>query len=166
MGTVNECELEIVDATKRFVEVVADVVPTKWIAEPPRGPWTLSEIVEHVAIANRGILGVLDRLAPSPGPSDISDDEMPYLFYGGDEPPDVGKPTGTWTDMTEALAALETSARDLIEWARASGVDLRQYGRRHPAFGMLDGAQWLRFSAVHTWRHRAQALAVRKALEG
>jgi uncharacterized damage-inducible protein DinB len=165
MGTVSG-GLEVVDATKRFVEVVGDVAPSMWTAPPPRGPWSLSEIVEHVAIANGGILGRLGHLEPFDGETDITDEEMPYLFYSGDEPPGVGTPTGRWTDVTEALDALDASANRLVEWARASALDLRRHGGRHPVFGMLDGAQWLRFSAVHTWRHRAQALAVRKALSG
>jgi hypothetical protein len=32
-------------------------------------------------------------------------------------------------------------------------------GAPHPAFGLLDGEQWLLFASAHLERHRAQLLA-------
>lgn len=109
---------------------------------------------------------VSKRLEPMTGPSDLMDEEMPYLFYGGEEPPNVGAPTGAWTDIDDALSRLEGTARALGGWAVDASFDLRSRGAPHPAFGTLDAAQWLRFSAVHTWRHRRQVMQVRRALGG
>lgn len=155
----------IEEATSRFLEGVDGLDPSAWTAVPSPGGWSVSQIVEHVAIANTNVLGVLERhLEPIDAAPDIVDAEMPYLFYGGDEPPNAAAPTGTWSDIDVAVHALQDTANALIEWAHACSLDLRSYGFAHPAFGLLDGEQWLRFPAVHTWRHRTQARAVRRAV--
>lgn len=165
-GTI-ELESQIHDALKRFTEAVDGVTAEVFVIRPEIGGWSISEVVEHVAIANRNILAILERrLELLAGPPDIIDDEMPYLFYGGEEPPNVGTPTGTWTDLDGALGELEASSDRLVEWARGSTADLRAVGARHPVFGALDAAQWLRFSAVHMWRHRTQMMAVHRAVTG
>lgn len=161
-----EWQEQISQATKRFIDVVDGIDAQAFVVRPPdAGPWSVSEVVEHVAIANETILAVVSkRLEPMTGPSDLTDEEMPYLFYGGEEPPTVGTPTGAWTDIDDALSRLDATAAALSCWAAETPFDLRSQGARHPAFGTLDGAQWLRFSAVHTWRHRRQAMRVRHEL--
>ena len=161
-----EWQTQIGEATQRLIDVVDGIDVEAFVARSDgAGPWSVSEVVEHVAIANRNILGVVSsRLEPMVGPSDLMDEEMPYLFYGSEEPPNVGAPTGAWTDIDDALSRLDGTARDLGGWAIDAPFDLRGRGARHFAFGTLDGAQWLRFSAAHTWRHRRHVLQVRRAL--
>ena len=91
---------------------------------------------------------------------DIDDEEIPYLFYRGDEPPHVATPTGTWTDRSVALADLDASVQAFMDDARFEEADPRTVGRPHPVFGLLDGHQWLLFAAAHTLRHHAQVLGV------
>jgi uncharacterized damage-inducible protein DinB len=166
MSKESEWQFQLSESSKRFIEVVEGIDAAAFVAKPSGGgPWSVSEVVEHVAIANGSILGVLSkRLEPMNGPADVTDDEMPYLFYGGEEPPNVGTPTGAWTDIDDALGRLGATTGALRSWEAEATFDLRSQGARHPAFGMLDAAQWLRFSAVHTWRHRTQVKAVRRAL--
>lgn len=95
---------------------------------------------------------------------DITDDEMPYLFYGGEEPPNLATPTGTWTNLNEGVERLRGSADAIVDWASGTPLELRCHGLVHPVFGLLDGAQWVRFAAVHTWRHRPDLQQVRKLL--
>jgi uncharacterized damage-inducible protein DinB len=161
-----EWQTQISEATQRLIDVVAGIDAEAFVTRSAdAGPWSVSEVVEHVGIANRNILGVVStRLELMTGPSDLMDEEMPYLFYGGEEPPNVGKPTGAWTDIDDALSRLDSTARELGGWAADASFDLRSRGARHFAFGTLDAAQWLRFSAVHTWRHRRQVMQVRRAL--
>lgn len=152
---------QIDDATNRFVDELAGVDTGTWTARPTAEQWSLSEVLEHVTLANRNLITRLDALEPMNSPSDITDEEMPYLFYRGAEPPNVAHPSGTWDDIDEAVERLRSSASTLVAWADAARLDLRSHGFAHPVFGMLDGAQWLRFAAVHTWRHRAEIQAVR-----
>lgn len=158
---------ELNDATERFVRT-ACVGPEPWRYAPPGG-WSLSRITEHVAISCDNVAELLrSHLASRPierGATGVLDLEIPYLFYRGDEPPSVATPTGTWTDPDDAAVRLVASADAIIAWTRATTLDLRGFGVRHPVFGVLDGVQWLLFAAAHLERHRAQALGV-KSLAG
>jgi hypothetical protein len=54
----------------------------------------MSEVTEHVAVANKGVLSLLSkRLSPLDGPLAL-EDEIPFLFYGGGEPPSAQPLTG------------------------------------------------------------------------
>lgn len=157
---------QVNDATKRFVDALAGVDATTWTAASPVGGWTLSEVVEHVAITNGRILDRLEQGLEPIGDTtpDITDDEMPYLFYGAEEPPNLAAPTGTWTDLDKAVERLRSSADAITTWVQETPIDLRHHGMVHPLFGLLDGAQWVRFAAVHTMRHRADLQRLRRAL--
>lgn len=156
------------EATERFVDVLTGLDVTTWTAIPPGGRWSMSEVLEHVTITNSLVMGLLERGLEPIGDDvpDVTDDDMPYLFYDGEEPPHIATPTGTWSDRDQAVTALWASADALADWARTTDVDLRRHGLAHPVFGLFDGFQWVRFAAVHTLRHRAELQATRRALAG
>lgn len=153
---------ELRQAADRFLRTVR-VRPEQWLFSPS-GAWSLSRITEHVAISCDSIARLLDTHLASkpiqPGATGVLDVEIPYLFYRGDEPPTVATPTGSLTDPAEGAQRLSTSVDAIITWARATSLDLRAVGVRHPVFGVLDGMQWLLFAAAHVERHRAQAIGV------
>ncbi len=152
-------------ATERFLSEAAPLTPTEWTTRPAPGDWSASEIAEHVAIANVGIRSRLDRLTSIVGATpDVIDEEIPFLFYRGDEPPDVAAPSGAWVDRDKALDRLRASAAAVTNREGGRGEDLRDLGARHPVFGLLDGVQWLLFVAAHTERHRAQLIGLRRTL--
>jgi DinB superfamily len=148
----------------RFIDAVVGMTDEQWSYRPRNGGWTASEVTEHVTIANRNIFLLLEKRleSPVPGLQGVSDDEIPYLFYRGDEPPDVAAPTGIWTDIAAAAKALDASADDLATWANTTELDLRAHGVVHPAFGALDAHQWLLFAHAHTERHRAQVIGLER----
>ena len=155
---------EIRDAAGRFLAECARASDAQWVFRPAPNSWSMAEVTEHVALSNRNVLGVLsgpllDR--PLSGATGVVDAEIPYLFYRGEEPPNVAAPTGAWTDRSAAADAFQTSVRAVLDWAGESRADLRSFGLAHPAFGLLDGVQWLIFIAAHTERHRAQLLGIR-----
>jgi hypothetical protein len=83
------------------------------------------------------------------------DEEIPFVFYGGDEPPSVATPTGTWVDRAAACKAIRSATEDLCRRAAQSNADLRTVSGSHPVFGRMDGVQWLIFGFAHIERHRA-----------
>ena len=158
---------ELRDAADRFLRT-GRVGPEQW-RFAPSGGWSLSQITEHVAISCDNIARLLGTQLASRaierGATGILDVEIPYLFYRGDEPPNVATPTGTWTDPDDAARRFTTSVHAITSWADATSLDLRAFGVRHPVFGVLDGMQWLRFAAAHVERHRAQAIGVQSRAE-
>ena len=159
-------ETQIREATERFLAQFATASDTQWTFRPSPNAWSMAHVTEHVATSNRNIARVLAKpLLSSPLAGrvpDVIDAEIPYLFYRGEEPPNVAAPAGDWTDRKVAAEALEASARAILDWLRGVSADLRTFGVAHPAFGVLDGVQWLLFVAAHVERHRAQLIGIRR----
>jgi hypothetical protein len=154
------------EATARFLAQCGALSPADWTFRPQPHEWSMGDVAEHLSIANRGILARLSKTlleSPMAGRSaDVIDDEIPYLFYRGDEPPNVATPTGAWTSWAECEAVFREHAERLSVWARETDADLRRYGVPHPVFGLLDGVQWLLFAAAHTERHRSQIIGLQR----
>ena len=158
-------EAQIRAAMARFRET-ATVNPAQWTYRTASDAWSMADVTEHVAIGNRNIHALLSRkLLAGVGrglEAQVIDAEIPYLFYRGEEPPNVATPTGTWTDRARALLALDDSFETLLGWCAGVAVDLRTTVLAHPVFGRLDGIQWLQYAAAHTERHRAQLIGIRR----
>jgi hypothetical protein len=58
--------------------------------------------------------------------------------------------------VTSALAAFQQRRELTLEYLKSSTDDLRAHTMPHPAFGVLDGYQWLLFLPAHTERHALQ----------
>ena len=156
----NDADAMVRRAYERFGEQFGTMSPAQFAYRPAAQSWSVADVAEHVALSNAGILQRLSAglRTPLSGPLGVEDEEIPYLFYAGEEPTHIAAPTGTWTDVAVAADAYAASARAVTSWAEETNVDLRLYGGRHPMFGLLDGVQWLLFAAAHTERHRRQIL--------
>jgi hypothetical protein len=147
-------------AALRFERLCTQATPSQWCFRDMNGMRT-TDVAEHVAIANERMIERLHTLtwcgtrAP-----DVSDDEIPYLFYRMDEPPHSAAPSGNWTSWIEHAKTFRASVNKIVQWAADAGPDLRRYGAAHPAFGWLDGAQWLIFAGAHIERHRSQLIGM------
>jgi uncharacterized damage-inducible protein DinB len=170
--TPAEVRAAVERAERRFGEACASATDEQWHFQPVgQGDraWTMSQVVEHVTDANRGILRLLrDVVVTSPRGDqvpDFDDEDMPYIFYGGGRgrPPGLEEPAGSLTSKGESVAAFQASIRAILDWRESIDVDLRGCAVEHPAFGLFDGAQWLLFVAVHTQQHRGQLLDVKLA---
>lgn len=152
------------DASMRFVKQCA-AVPDAWSFRPHARAWSSGDVAEHVAIATGNITRRLSSsllASPITAAPDVLDEEIPYLFYRGDEPPNIATPTRTWTDLARAQDDVAESVKPLVAWAEGSDANLRGFGILHPVFGTLDGVQWLLFAAAHMERHRAQIIGLQR----
>ena len=150
------------DATQRFARQCDLASSTRWNVRPEPGEWSMGDVAEHVTMANRGILARLSKaLPPLDGRRpEVIDEEIPFLFFRGDEPPNVATPTGTWTSWNEVQETFREHAAALSSWVEETALDLRAHGAPHPAFGLMDGIQWGLFAAAHMERHRSQLIAL------
>ena len=143
-------------------------------ARAREGGWTVAEIVEHLSIAERGIMRAIEGLL-GPASSDGEDgqtapkafapfslDEQAEQARGKIEAPEFLRPTGL--PLSEGLARL-TASRAALAGLRPL-FDLADYSRRlpHPAFGPLNAAQWLAFIGMHEERHLRQIERILGAL--
>lgn len=166
MTASTAAEIELREATTRFLAEIAPATDAQWRFRASPSGWSMADVCEHVVISTDTIGRTLaKRLVESPlgdRTVSVSDGEIPYLFYRGEEPPEVAAPTGALADAAAAAEALEGCAGAILRWARGVAVDLRTVGLPHPAFGLLDGVQWLSFVAAHMERHRAQILGLKR----
>jgi hypothetical protein len=166
MNETLAAKAQLEEATSRFLAAFAHATDRQWQFRPSPSQWSMADVTEHVAISTRNIGQMLSkRLLESPIGSQataVDDVEIPYLFYRGDEPPNVARPTGSLSDRGAAADALDASARSIVQWADGVTANLRTVGLAHPVFGLLDGIQWLLFAAAHVERHRAQLIGLKR----
>lgn len=75
--------------------------------------------------------------------------------------PPFSQPTGRWTPAGALAQFLERRAQTVAQLE--SNPDLRRRLIDHPAFGPIDGYQWVLAVAAHSARHTAQILEVKAA---
>jgi hypothetical protein len=166
MNETAETAARIGEAAERFAAECARATDGQWSFRRDATQWSMAHVTEHVALSNRNIFQMLSKHllhSPRDGRSTgVIDVEIPYLFYrGGDEPPNVAAPTGTWTKAAAAEALLD-GARAIVEWSGRVDGELREAAIAHPVFGLLDGIQWLLFTTAHMERHRAQLIGLKQ----
>ena len=131
-------------------------------ANASEGGWTVTQIVEHLSIAEPRITNAIEgMLAPTEGNGDerqpfmrFSLDEQAEKARGKIEAPEFLRPKGL--SLAEGLTRLKES-RAALEALRPR-FESADYSRvlKHSAFGMLNAAQWLAFLGMHEERHLRQ----------
>jgi uncharacterized damage-inducible protein DinB len=141
--------------------------------------WCPEELAEHLALVERSIMGVVERLLgkseelnappsadgkidpPVKFPSAVRKTEMNKV-----EAPDRIRPQGG-VAVAQSLQDLKTSREYLKSLrSRMAAVDLSEAKFPHPVMGPLNLYQWLLFIAEHEARHLAQIENILKSKDG
>ncbi|HEV2446398.1 MAG TPA: DinB family protein [Candidatus Sulfopaludibacter sp.] len=150
-----------------LLAAVKNLTPAQWDFKPAPDRWSIHEVVEHIVMVEAYVGGLLDRLPQAPAPAAGFDfhqvdamilAKMPDRSTKYQAPPAV-QPTGRWTPAA-ALERFETNRARLIA-ALGDTTELRRHVIAHPAFGPLDGYEWILAAAAHTARHTQQILEVK-----
>jgi hypothetical protein len=75
----------------------------------------------------------------------------------GPQPQRAGVPPGRWATEAELAKAFEDSRKATMTYLQTTNDDLRDQFFDHPAFGPLDGHQWLVLISGHSARHTARS---------
>jgi hypothetical protein len=139
---------------------------------PAPDRWSAAEVLEHLAVVERGIaklLTVRGRETPTPDAvpaAGLSDDRIAAL-RGRDkriEAPERVRPTGT-VDFAGALHALEETRASLRKaLVDADPKSLDGCTHTHPVLGTLTLRDWANFVAHHEARHAAQVAEIADSL--
>ncbi len=126
--------------------------------------WSVAECVEHLAISESMIDGMLQdalKVAADPSKRDsvqLSDEKMMTMISSRDQKvkaSEVFEPSGKFGSFEETVKEF-TDKRDAhITYLKYTEDDLRNHYAKSP-FGTLDGLQVLLFMSGHTERHVAQ----------
>lgn len=141
----------------------ADAVSAEeWKTRPSKGKWSAAELVAHLAMVERAVVGKADRIAQKP-PRRISLLKRIHLPMALVESRWIRRKAPMpvepkmLRDKEVMLAELRTvRERSLAFLEETRSRDLSEYCWAHPALGTLNTYEWMQFIASHEIRHTKQ----------
>jgi hypothetical protein len=170
--------LQELDARRAALEsAVAAVPPELRERRPAPDRWSVAEILEHVAIVEGQVTGLLAKLVDSArtaglGPERETGPVVPTVDVA--RLLDRGRPVTAGPasmpreglDAEAALAALARQREALRETLLAAdGLALSEVAAPNPVLGTLNAYQWVVFVAGHEARHTEQVREAAAALD-
>lgn len=139
----------------------------RWKPMPER--WSILEYIEHPAVSDDALVGLVKRSLESPAHTETEDErrareqkirETP-IPRGVNRAPEGLKPVARFDSLKEAVAAFLAARERTIEYATSTTEDLRRHFAPHPVLGTLDAYQWLCGNARHAETHAAHVVEIR-----
>ncbi|MEP6589852.1 MAG: DinB family protein [Gemmatimonadota bacterium] len=150
------------EANLRHLErLIAHVDPATATTKPAAEAWSVVEVIEHLAVVERGVHKAVAAAAGAPA-SELRTREKDAriagaaTFPGALTAPEPVTPTGRFASLEEASRFLRERRTATLDLARSLDVPWDAHHAPHPIFGMIDVGQWFLFAATHGERHAAQ----------
>ena len=159
---------QLKDTRNGLQEAVKGLSEAQWNYKAGPDKWSIAEVAEHLALTEELITkGIFPQLANAPAPGDTHDASKVDAKIAAVMPdrstkyqaPDMLHPTGRWTPSVSVEHFLAARA-ETVKFLNTTH-DLRGHVVSHPAFGPLDGYEWVLAVAGHTARHTQQILEVK-----
>jgi len=149
-----------------FLKSISGLSQKQWTFKPAPDRWSVAEVAEHITVSESTLGGLVEqKIMQSPaapekreqvkGKDQIILERVPDRSHKA-QAPEFLKPTGRWASEAELTKAFEASRKANMDYVRTTNDDLRDHFFDHPAFGPLDGYQWLLLISTHSARHTAQ----------
>jgi hypothetical protein len=150
----------------KFLQSIAGLSQKQWTFKPAPDRWSVAEVAEHIAVSESTLSGLVEKqIMSSPaapekreqvkGKDELILQRVPDRSHKA-QAPEFLRPTGRWATEADLTKAFEDSRKATMDYARTTNDDLRDHFFDHPAFGTLDGYQWLLLISAHSERHTAQ----------
>jgi hypothetical protein len=158
------------DGRDAFLLAVADAAEDFARARPGINRWSILECVEHVAVAEEYMLSQINKARYSKVPLINSALEFTIKTKGADRTkpiasPDVGKPHGRWTSVSDGLEHFQVCRTRTIRLVQGCTDDLRHMLTDHAIIvGPVNCHEMLLLMAVHPARHAKQVHEIRNAV--
>ncbi len=164
---IAELLLELEDARRELLAVVAQLTPEQRDAPPEGDLWSVSQILDHLCIvedAGGRLVSKLMKQAQANGAFEVDSSSIlgaMDAFQISDTSrriiaPEVVVPRSgiSAVEALERMAAVRE--RTVTALLQGSGLALGTVSWPHPLFGPLTGYQWILTIALHERRHAAQ----------
>jgi len=115
---------------------------------PSEGQWSIAQIVEHIILVEKGILGKIKSLATT------RKAKSPESYI----------PKGVFTNTKEAITAFNEHRTDLETFLKTTTIPLQTIVFPHFILGAINGLSWMAFVAGHCLRHVTQMKAIKEGL--
>ena len=148
-----------------FLHALEGVSEEQARIKPPGGGWSILDCVEHVALAEWGMLRMTQKAEPGNAPTDLERDAK-ILQNGADRSrktrsPEVALPTGRYATLAEAAAQFRTNREKTLAYVKETTDDLHKKQMQHPVAGPLDAYQCLLLMCAQPQRHIGQIAELR-----
>lgn len=147
-----------------------DVAAGDWKTPPGQGRWSAAELVAHLMLVERGVIGKADRVAQHP-PKRVSLLKRFHIPMALVESRWIRRraPTSVEPQMLSDKEAMLAELRAVRERSLAfleetKGRNMREYCWKHPALGTLNLYEWMKFIASHEVRHTKQMREISASL--
>ncbi len=154
-----------------ILTALRNLTPGQWAFRPSEPAWTLAEIAEHLALAERGLFRAVQKVMALPAdPARRAEIQVTYddiVRRTTDrtsvvEAPERVVPTGKFPDgMTALLDFAQQRETALAFLDQSTDLALHDHFGSHPTLGTLDASQLLVFMAAHSQRHLGQIAEIR-----
>jgi len=163
---------KLMRAQTGFFRAADAIAPEEWVRQPRQDSWSAGEIVAHLVVVERSILGKADQItqkAPLPIPIPFSKRmhlpmwlvEARLIRRKTPIPQDPRMLREKEVMLAELRGARERTLAFLSETKKR---DLTAYCWKHPFLGMLNIYEWMEMIAAHQIRHTKQMKEVEAKL--
>ena len=137
--------------------------------KPAPEKWSIAEVAEHIALAERFIYQAADAALKSPAHEKMAEpgkmDEKILAMLPDRSvkrtAPEPLRPQNKFKSTSEAVAAFKAARDEHIKYLSETQDALREHFFKNPALGDIDAFQWILFMSGHTERHVNQILEVK-----
>ena len=158
--------LEVLEASARdFREAVEGLSPAQWSFQEAPDRWSIGQVAEHLAITEGVIGGILASIGSGPRATVDAEQRaaLDMMIREGlkdrtqrFQAPEVVAPPPEARSSEDVMGAFKEGRKGVAEFVRSTDLDLRSRTSAHPAFGEIDGHQWVLLITSHVWRHLDQ----------
>ena len=149
-------------AQSEFFRAADAILPEQWNTQPRREEWSAAEVVAHLVMVERAVVGGADRITQKT-PKQFSMLSRLHLPIWLVESRLIRRKTpipldhGLMGTKEEMLAELRAAReRTLAFMEETKDRDLSEYCWKHAFLGMLNIYEWFEMIAAHQVRHTKQ----------
>jgi hypothetical protein len=158
----------LIEGRDALLAAIAGLSESQMRLKPQPERWSIAECVEHVAVTEELLFGMVTRgtVNPNGKPLDPEKDARLAVALLNRErrfsAPETVRATGRFATVDESIAHFLKSRERVIAYARECAEDLRHRFTLHPLLGEIDCYRCLLLLALHPARHAAQINEIAK----
>jgi uncharacterized damage-inducible protein DinB len=153
---------KLAHAQRRLLRSADSVPADQWKMRPARGGWSAGELIAHLIVVERGVVGKADRIQQKT-PKQFSFFQRLHLPIRLVEARVIRQksPIPLDPELIQEKETMLAALRDVRERTLAfleetQGRNLSEYRWRHPFLGSFNMYDWFQFVAAHEARHEKQ----------
>lgn len=155
---------QILDALAKYSYKLNGYTDESFLAKKQEGVWSPAEVYAHIITANRITIKGMHKSLADEGTEDNSalSFKAKFIFFTGKIPagrkvPEVvEKRTPKINSIAEAKEQLDLLEGELNEIWDKRELWSETQKLKHPALGLMNNAQWIKFMLIHTNHHLKQ----------